>query len=731
MSLKKPSDFFSEDNEQEISKESVNNIFENIKGETLKTPSDFFSAENGLSILSENAESLFENYGNYLSEFQNKLDAINSLENYGNYLSEFHNKLNTINSLSEEVSSIKSEIVEMMKKDDVNRVILSHLIFVNDSIDNIKSSVKSINEEKLQEIRNDTEFLLSKVEKFVDEDIPKHNNNLVFVEHKIENIGNKIDEVVGDLTNSEENIKDIEQVIDTQEKLGEQQQQRIEYIESYLKKSALGSFKKYLTDRVSRIESDVTVSETRIKKQNVEIDSIKKEIYETIQNLKVSELTEANKNLSKKINVLEKLFNQVNDKKFSDKLEELQKKYDKFDISEEAVPDFVTTGDPLTPLDKKYVTLEQLQDHYRLFINRIQQQIYTIGGGGAGYLGDLSDVNVDLANADGKFLRYNAEISSFDFAEPEVAFNVGVDGPYTLGQVGIGTTSIQTSPYPNNSLLVWGNARIVGIFTVGTESITLDPNTGRIASGDIEVVNEDGGASYTGTVHAGQLSAGIRTDENIIISCGETGKGLITSPAELIIDPAVINNNTGIVRIKGDLIVEGTETKIESQTLEVADKTIGIASTTPKLNDSQLDGAGIIIHGSDSDKSLVWDNSNSRLSFSTTVYAPYYYGDGSNLTGIVPSTNIVNNGQSVGTATTINFADNLDVEVSQGIATVSANIALGDLSNVDTSNLGAGTTNYLLVYDPTIPGFKFIDPTTIGINNDFNPDPNIDDFGTY
>ena len=731
MSLKKPSDFFSEDNEQEISKESVNNIFENIKGESLKTPSDFFSAENGLSILSENSETLFENYGNYLSEFQNKLDAINSLENYGNYLSEFQDKLNAINSLSEEVSSIKSEIVEMMKKDDVNRVILSHLIFVNDSIDNIKDNVKSINEEKLQEIRNDTEFLLSKVEKFVDEDIPKHNNNLVFVEHKIENIDSKIDEVVGDLTNSEENIKDIEQVIDTQEKLGEQQQQRIEHIESYLKKSALGSFKKYLTDRVSRIESDVTVSETRIKKQNVEIDSIKKEIYETIQNLKVSELTEANKNLSKKINVLEKLFNQVNDKKFSDKLEELQKKYDKFDISEEAVPDFVTTGDPLTPLDKKYVTLEQLQDHYRLFINRIQQQIYTIGGGGAGYLGDLSDVNVDLENADGKFLRYNAEISSFDFAEPEVAFNVGVDGPFTLGQVGIGTTSVETSPYPGNSLLVWGNARIVGIFTVGEASITLDPTTGRIASGDIEVVNDEGGASYTGTVHAGQLSAGIRTDENIIISCGETGKGLITSPAELIIDPAVINNNTGIVRIKGDLIVEGTETKIESQTLEVADKTIGIASTTPKLNDSQLDGAGIIIHGSDSDKSLVWDNSNSRLSFSTTVYAPYYYGDGSNLTGIVPSTNIVNSGQSVGTAKTINFADNLDVEVSQGIATVSANISLGDLSNVDTSNLGAGTTNYLLVYDPTISGFKFIDPTTIGINNDFNPDPNIDDFGTY
>ena len=38
--------------------------------------------------------------------------------------------------------------------------------------------------------------------------------------------------------------------------------------------------------------------------------------------------------------------------------------------------------DPLTPLDQKFATLDDLQKHYRLFLDRIQQQLSTLGGGG-------------------------------------------------------------------------------------------------------------------------------------------------------------------------------------------------------------------------------------------------------------------------------------------------------------------------------------------------------------
>lgn len=40
------------------------------------------------------------------------------------------------------------------------------------------------------------------------------------------------------------------------------------------------------------------------------------------------------------------------------------------------------TSDPLTPLDQNFVTFEQLQKHYTQFVNRIQQQLSTLGGGG-------------------------------------------------------------------------------------------------------------------------------------------------------------------------------------------------------------------------------------------------------------------------------------------------------------------------------------------------------------
>ena len=64
-------------------------------------------------------------------------------------------------------------------------------------------------------------------------------------------------------------------------------------------------------------------------------------------------------------------------------------------------------ADPLTPMDQKFATLDDLAGHYRLFINRIQQQISTIGGGGAGFIKDLDDVSFDQTTGTNKTLIYN------------------------------------------------------------------------------------------------------------------------------------------------------------------------------------------------------------------------------------------------------------------------------------------------------------------------------------
>ena len=58
-------------------------------------------------------------------------------------------------------------------------------------------------------------------------------------------------------------------------------------------------------------------------------------------------------------------------------------------------------------MDQKFATLEDLEKHYRLFINRIQTQISTIGGGGAGFIKDLDDVTFDAGVGTDKLLIYN------------------------------------------------------------------------------------------------------------------------------------------------------------------------------------------------------------------------------------------------------------------------------------------------------------------------------------
>ena len=64
-------------------------------------------------------------------------------------------------------------------------------------------------------------------------------------------------------------------------------------------------------------------------------------------------------------------------------------------------------NDPLTPTNQEFATLKDLAANYRLFVNRVEQQLYTIGGGGAGFIKDLDDVSFDTGIGTNKLLIYN------------------------------------------------------------------------------------------------------------------------------------------------------------------------------------------------------------------------------------------------------------------------------------------------------------------------------------
>jgi hypothetical protein len=198
-------------------------------------------------------------------------------------------------------------------------------------------------------------------------------------------------------------------------------------------KKEVGYFEENISNKVKDLEVNIVVNEKHIK-------DIQNSVYDVLDNLKLDLIEEKSQELTEKISYVESILEKFNEKTILNEglLNE---------------PPTVKTSDPLTPLDQKFVTLDQLQEHYRTFINRIQQQLSTLGGGGAVRLDDLDDVDhsnittnnlliyngnkwvgiastalsgsgtligltdVDSSNlGDGRFLRYDASTSDFTFA---------------------------------------------------------------------------------------------------------------------------------------------------------------------------------------------------------------------------------------------------------------------------------------------------------------------------
>ena len=81
----------------------------------------------------------------------------------------------------------------------------------------------------------------------------------------------------------------------------------------------------------------------------------------------------------------------------------------------------------------------------------------------------------------------------------------------------------------------------------------------------------------------------------------------------------------GALTITGDLTVDGTQTIINTTTLDIEDKTVGIASTSA-ATDSTADGAGIEIYASSStpnnNKSMLWQQESTYFTFSDGIDIP-------------------------------------------------------------------------------------------------------------
>ena len=200
----------------------------------------------------------------------------------------------------------------------------------------------------------------------------------------------------------------------------------------------------------SNLSAEVTIIEQRQKKTKLVDHGLKEEIIIDVKNLLSGNVLDNIKHLEEKVDL-------INEKHIKS-IKSLNESYSE--------PPNVKNSDPLTPLDQKFVNLDDFQNHYRLFLNRIQRQLSTLGGGGAVLVSDLDDVETSTARVNGKYLRYNSTKGKWEGADASGG-----------GGGGLSNIVEDTTPQLGGALDV--NSK--EIISVSNNNITFAPNgTGKV-----------------------------------------------------------------------------------------------------------------------------------------------------------------------------------------------------------------------------------------------------------
>tara|TARA_Y100000817_G_scaffold80360_1_gene61895 strand:- start:6942 stop:9122 length:2181 start_codon:yes stop_codon:yes gene_type:complete len=279
------------------------------------------------------------------------------------------NVLEQVQSLKEQIEVLSSDVTE--KTSDIDSLIESKIEELQSTIDDSKQKIGDI-----------SDVYMALYKDFKDREI--HENK------KLEEYSGELDKFSKKFSFFEEtlseDVRELQNVLD----IG-----TTKYYD--ILKNEVGEFEENMSNQIKDLELNLVVNEKHIKKQNESIDSIKEEIKDVIEKLQINSIEEKNKSLSEKVVYIEKILTEFNEKAIL--------KEDNPTLPGDASTK--NSADPLTPLDQNFVTIDQLQQHYKLFINRIQQQIATIGGGGAGFIKDLDDVTFDQTTGTNELLIYN------------------------------------------------------------------------------------------------------------------------------------------------------------------------------------------------------------------------------------------------------------------------------------------------------------------------------------
>lgn len=336
----------------------------------------------------------------------------NNLEIFNNQLqetsSEVKNTTNTYNKLSKILENKVSK--ENEKLEEYSQVIQSlYTAFVDleKTLQEETSAYDQTIEEKFETISSSVKKKIDSI----DEDIKNKINNIdEEVDTFKSQVSSKVSSIEADVVIFEKHNKDTKKTIQ-------------EFSEQLHKISEIDKDITNINEDIDRLQNqydsvsnqsietkkDLEFIEKYIQNHHQELVELKEEVFCEIEQIPVGNIQENLERLEKKIDYIKETYSKIEP-------EIIVKKVIKEGLLNE--PPGTKNSDPLTPLNQNFVTLDQLQQHYLLFINRIQQQLSTLGGGGETklkYLDDIVGIATNASFYDGKFLKYNHSLGKFEF----------------------------------------------------------------------------------------------------------------------------------------------------------------------------------------------------------------------------------------------------------------------------------------------------------------------------
>lgn len=628
---------------QEIVKENITGIREEV--------------EEKFDNIAEVIDSNLEYFNNQLQEtsFQVK----KTTDTYNKISKIVENKVAKENERLEEYSQVIEELQETFI--DLQKSL-------NEEISLYQETIQSIVEEKIETVSSDVN---SKIDNFIFEAEEKVNK----VFEIAEDVKSEISNVKADVVIFEKHNKDTGKTIqEFSEKLSKIS--KIDDSIHTLEESVehLQSQYEVVSNATSETKKDLELIETYIQSRRKDIVDLKEEVFSEIEKLPVGNLQENIKRLEKKIDYIKETYSKIEP-------EVIVKEVIREGLLNE--PSDKKNTDPLTPLDQNFVTLDQLQQHYRLFLNRIQQQLSTLGGGGEVRLEFLDDIDRDSAKVNGRYLRYDSASDKWIGATAGGSGSQTLDDTLLLGNtssLGMSVGVITATSFSGNATSAT-YATTAGVSTTSGYSTTAGVSTsviggiGSITQLRVSGVSTLGVTTFTGNVSFG-TSAFFGTDDRLIL--GDS------SNLQLY-----YNSVNSIVNASAGLIVSGSSITYSSDAHSIQN-----AATTRTFANFAPSGT------------TFYYNNNTRLQVTTSgiTVTGTTSTDQLSVSGVTTSTggfvgNLTGNASSATYATTAGistYATTAGVSTTSGYATIAGIATYATTAGVSTYATTAGVSTSVI-----------------------------------